>query len=66
MGKQHLKNFSTAFIAGIGWSLGASLGFALLITLLTYVLNLLGGLPLVGRFFGQITEHVLKYLQTAN
>lgn len=65
MTKQHLKNFSASFIAGIGWSLGASLGFALLVTLLSYSLKLLGGLPLVGKFFGQITEHVLNYLQTS-
>ena len=57
------KTFLASTIGGIGWAFGASIGFALLVTLLTYILNLLGGLPLIGRFFGQITEHTLNYLQ---
>ena len=60
----HKKAFSTSFVGGIGWALGASIGFALLISLLTYVLNLLGGLPLIGKFFGQIIENTTHYLNS--
>ncbi|MBU1200753.1 hypothetical protein KJ953_04485 [Patescibacteria group bacterium] len=56
MNKQNLKTFSSSFIGGIGWAFGASIGFALLITILSYVLNLLGGLPLA--------KNALNYLQT--
>jgi hypothetical protein len=58
------KTFLNSIISGIGWAFGASIGFALLVTFFSYVLKLLGGLPLVGKFFGQITEHALNYLQT--
>ena len=58
------KAFITSFIGGIGWAFGASIGFALLITLLSYILNILGGLPLIGRFFGQIIENTTHYLNS--
>jgi len=50
------KTFLVSIIGGMGWALGASIGFALLITILSYVLNLLGGLPLA--------KNALNYLQT--
>ncbi len=58
------KIFLTSIVGGIGWAFGASIGFALLITLITYILNLLGGLPFVGKFFGQIIESTSIYLNT--
>ena len=58
------KTFLASIIGGIGWAFGASVGFALLITLLSYTLNLLGGLPLIGKFFGQIIENTSLYLNT--
>ena len=58
------KTFLISMVGGIGWAFGASIGFALLITLLSYTLNLLGGMPLIGKFFGQIIEHTVHYLNS--
>lgn len=64
-GKEHLnlKIFSRNILAGIGWAVGASFGFAVLVTILTFVLRALGGLPLVGDFFASLVEATQTALQ---
>lgn len=55
--------FLKSFVGGIGWAAGITIGFALLATLLGFILNRLGGLPVVGRFFASlidVTETALK------
>jgi|APSaa5957512576_1039674.scaffolds.fasta_scaffold119769_1 hypothetical protein len=58
------KTFLLSIVGGIGWAFGASIGFALLIALITYILGLLGGLPYIGKFFGQIIENTTFYLNS--
>lgn len=58
------KTFLLSIVGGIGWAFGASIGFALLIALITYILNLLGGLPYIGKFFAQIIENTTFYLNS--
>lgn len=61
-----LKNktiFIKSFIGGLGWMTGATVGFALLLTILSLVLRWLGGLPLIGDFFADListTQEALK------
>ncbi len=55
--------FIKNFIAGLGWMAGATIGFAILITLLSLILKWLGGLPLVGDFFANLIEVTNKALK---
>ena len=59
------KNLLSGFVGGIGWAAGASIGFALLVALLSLLFNLLGGIPFLGTFVGQIAQQAQEYLQTA-
>lgn len=55
--------FIKNFIAGIGWTAGATVGFGILIALISLILKWLGGLPLVGNFFAnliKVTNNALK------
>lgn len=55
-----LKNF----IGGAGWAVGVTLGFAILVSLLSFMINQLGGVPVIGRFFGSIVSEAMNQLQT--
>lgn len=57
------KNLLSGFVGGIGWAAGASIGFALLVTLLSLLFKLLGGIPFLGTFVGQIAQQAQEYLQ---
>lgn len=58
------KNLFSGFIGGIGWAAGASIGFAILVALLSFIFKLLGGIPFLGTFVGQIAQQAQEYLQT--
>jgi len=51
------------FLAGLGWMIGATIGFALLITLLSLVLGWAGGLPIFGNFLASVIEATNKALE---
>lgn len=57
------KHITFSFLGGISWALGASVGFALFIWVLTGVLGTLGGLPVVGQFFATIVETTNQALE---
>jgi hypothetical protein len=44
------------FISGIGWAFGVTIGFVLVSTLLVIILNLLGGLPLIGKWIANLVQ----------
>ena len=48
--------FFKSIVGGIGWAVGATLGFALLIYLISLLFNQLGGLPLIGDWFSNLIE----------
>lgn len=48
--------FKEGIMAGIGWAIGATIGFVLVSTVLVVVLRQLGGLPLVGKWIASIVE----------
>lgn len=60
------KNFFSGFVSGIGWAAGASIGFALLVALISFIFKILGGLPFIGTIVGQIAHQAQEYLQSAN
>ena len=47
-----------SFLAGIFIGLGATVGFALVIVIIGYILNVLGVIPVVGDFFTNINEFI--------
>jgi len=57
------RTFIKGFIGGIGWATGATIGFTILLALLGWFFNRLGGLPLVGNFFASIVEATNQALQ---
>ena len=50
------KIFFKSFIGGIGWAAGATFGFAVLLTVVSFLMRMLGGMPLVGDFFAGLIE----------
>ena len=52
------------FLGGISWALGATVGLAVIVGLVTFILNLLGGLPIVGGFFADIVESTNQALDS--
>jgi hypothetical protein len=56
-------NFKQAIISGIGWSFGVTIGFVIISTLVVFVLNQLGGLPLIGDWIASIVEETQSQLQ---
>lgn len=51
-----LQKLKDGFIRGIGWSFGATIGFAIISTLLVILLRSLGGVPLVGTWVADVVQ----------
>ena len=49
-------------IAGIGWAIGVTIGFVVVSTIIVFILNALGGLPFVGRFFASVVQETQSQL----
>lgn len=66
MAKEKIKSFGRllkeGFIKGIGWAFGATVGFAIVSTILIFILRQAGGLPLVGSFIATIVDATLEQL----
>jgi Domain of unknown function (DUF5665) len=48
------------FLGGIFWALGATVGLALIFTILAYIAKHINFVPVVGSFVSQIIDFVLK------
>jgi hypothetical protein len=57
------QKFKEGFVSGIGWSFGATIGFVIISTLIVFILNILGGLPIVGNFVADIVEETQLQLE---
>jgi hypothetical protein len=57
------KHLTYSFLGGIATALGATVGFAIVIWIATFILSRLGGLPLVGIFFANIVDATTQALQ---
>ncbi len=64
-----IKQFDVAkkgFIQGLGWSFGVTLGFVLISILIAFILKIIGGLPVVGKWIADIVEVTQKQLMLRN
>jgi hypothetical protein len=52
--------------SGIGWSIGATLGFAIVSTIVVFGFNMLGGLPLIGGFVANVVKETQVQLGARN
>jgi hypothetical protein len=51
-----MEIFYKSIIAGTGWVLGVTVGFTVLVTIFSFVLSTLGGLPVIGEFVATLVE----------
>lgn len=49
------------FIGGIAWAFGVTIGFSLLIAILTLISKELNVIPIIGTFISNIIDFVLSY-----
>ena len=65
--EQHKLSYNRAFflnlVGGIGWALGMTVGFAILVSLISLIFSYLGGLPLIGSFFASIIDQTLTAIE---
>jgi hypothetical protein len=54
--KKKFEDFKEGFMQGLGWSFGVTIGFVLVSTILVLVLNMLGGVPLIGNGIASIVQ----------
>ena len=64
--KSSLKIFLESLISGLGWSLGVTIGFAVVSTILVFALNSIGGLPVIGNWIADIVQETEKALLNKN
>ena len=63
-GERPLFVFLRGIVGGNGWAIGATIGFAFLIWVLSFVLNRLGGLPVIGDFFANLISITNEALES--
>ncbi len=54
------------FLSGLGWMIGATIGFALLLALTSFILNWAGGIPIIGEILANIIEATNRALEAKN
>ena len=62
--KEHPSFFLKGFLSGLGWAIGATLGFAIFVAVVSMTLNLLGGVPYLGNLFANIIHFTSEALKT--
>ena len=53
-GSNHFSIFVRNFTAGIGFMIGATIGFSIFLAIFSVALTFLGGLPIIGDFFANV------------
>jgi hypothetical protein len=54
-----IQIFINNFIGGIAWALGATVGLALIVGILTLVLKNVNVIPVVGNFVGNVIQFII-------
>lgn len=54
--------FKRGLYSGIGWAFGATLGFAIISTILVFILSRIGAIPILGGWIARIVEATLQQL----
>lgn len=62
--KSRYREFRDGFVRGVGWSFGVTVGFVLISTLLVFMFNSLGGVPLIGEGIASIVAATQESLLT--
>lgn len=62
--KEHPSFFLRGFLGGLGWAVGATLGFAIFVAIISMFLNLLGGMPFIGNVLADIIHFTNETLKT--
>jgi hypothetical protein len=60
--KEFWENAKQGLVNGIFWSIGASIGFAIVTTILVSLMSRAGTLPLLGSFIASIVRSTLQSL----
>lgn len=55
--------FIQGILSGLGWSFGATIGFAIVFGVITFVLAQLGALPVIGQFFTDLRDAIQQLSQ---
>jgi hypothetical protein len=58
--------FKEGFVAGLGWSVGVTIGFVIISTLLVFVFSQLDGLPVIGAWLADIVKETQDQLARRN
>lgn len=53
---KYQKDLKRSIVSGFGWAIGVTLGFAFISALLLIILNLAGGIPLIGDWIANLVE----------
>lgn len=61
--KEFFKTAKTALVNGIFWAMGATLGFAIVSTILIAILSRVNTLPVIGDFVADVVEQTEKSLE---
>ena len=62
--KESPSLFLKGFMSGLGWAVGATLGFAIFVAVLSMVLQFLGGVPYLGNILADIIHFTNQALKT--
>lgn len=54
------KMFINNFLGGIAWALGATVGFALIVTVLTLIVRNVNLIPFIGNFIAGIIQFIVQ------
>ncbi|MCH7641348.1 hypothetical protein IID22_04070 [Patescibacteria group bacterium] len=54
--------FKRGFYSGVGWAFGATIGFAIISTILVFILSRIGATPILGGWIARIVESTLQQL----
>ncbi len=60
--KAQKERFKDGFVRGLGWAFGVTIGFVIVSTILIFILRLLGGLPLIGKWIANIVDATQEQL----
>ena len=54
--------FKRGLFSGVGWAFGATIGFAIVSTLLVFIVSRIGAIPILGGIIARIVEATLLQL----
>ncbi len=59
-GNSYKNIFTVNFLGGVAWGLGATVGLAIILTILGFLINKLNLVPIVGSFIAGLLKPVLQ------